>query len=80
MKGKSIEIMINGAIIIREKIDKLECYEKDNLIVLAEANTSEFVIIDINEAYCTKEDKQKNKLQVNIDTMNKDTVITIKSK
>ncbi len=78
MEGRQVEILLNGAIRAKKIIDKLKCFVKKNLIVLTETKTKEFVMIDMNEVYTTKLDKEKNIIQLSIDTMDEDTIITIK--
>lgn len=78
MEGRQVEILLNGAIRVKKIIDKLKCFVKKNLIVLTETKTKEFVMIDMNEVYTTKLDKEQNIIQLSIDTMDEDTIITIK--
>ena len=78
MKNKSVEILIKGAIEVKQIINKLEYNERSGVIELNNKKTKEYTKLNLNEAYCTMTNKSKNKIQANIDSLNNDTVVLIK--
>jgi len=77
MVGKKVYIQMNGTIRIRKVINDLECSIKNNLITLFDNTTNEYVLFDLNEAYKTMSNNTNDKLQVNIDSLDNDTVLII---
>ena len=77
MVGKKVYIQMNGTIRIRKVINDLECTIKNNLITLFDNTTNEYVLFDLNEAYKTMSNNTSDKLQVNIDSLDNDTVLII---
>ena len=77
MVGKKVYIQMNGTIRIRKVINDLECSIKNNLITLFDTTTNEYVLFDLNEAYKTMSNNTNDKLQVNIDSLDNDTVLII---
>lgn len=77
MLGKKVYIQMNGTIRIRKVINDLECTIKNNLITLFDNTTNEYVLFDLNEAYKTMANITNDKIQVNIDSLDNDTVLII---
>ncbi len=78
MVGKKVVIQMNGTIKIRKIINNMECSVHNNIVTLFDNATKEYILFDLNEAYKTMANKVNNKVQVNIDGLDNDTVIIIK--
>lgn len=78
MSNKDIEITIDGSIRINKKINNLEYYMDSGIIKLKDKDTKEYIIFNLNEAYSTMTNKNKDIIQANIDSLNNDTIVIIR--
>ena len=79
MENRCVEIQIKGIVELSHKIHKLECTEKAGIIILKKKKgTRQYFSIDLNNAYCTMGNGTKTRVQANIDSLDKDTIIIIK--
>lgn len=79
MENRCVEIQIKGTIELSHKIHKLECREAGLIITLKEKKgTRQYFAIDLNNAYCTMGNGTKTRVQANIDSLDKDTIVIIK--
>lgn len=79
MENKCVEIQIKGTIELSHKIHKLECTEKAGIIILKEKKgTRQYFAIDLSNAYCTMGNGTRTRVQANIDSLDKDTIVIIK--
>lgn len=77
MNNKRIEVRIDGDIEVKQIIGKLEYDMRSGIITLINRKMNEYIRINLNEAYCTMSNKEKNKIQIKIDGLNNDTIINI---
>lgn len=77
MNNSSVEIRIEGAIEVKHIINKVEIIIRSGVVILKDKEKSEYVSINLNEAYCTMTNKDKTQIQANIDSLNNDIIITI---
>lgn len=78
MRNKDIDITIDGSIRINKRINKLEYCMNSGIIKLEDKDTKEYMIFNLNEAYSTMTNKNKDIIQANIDSLNNDTIVTIR--
>ena len=64
MKNKSVEILVKGAIEVKQIIDKLEYNERSGVIELNNKKTKEYTKLNLNEAYCTMTNKSKKQILI----------------
>lgn len=79
LENKSITISLSGGIESKIHIHKMAYIIKDNTIILRDTEAENSIVIDLNLAYKTLANANKDKAQVNIDTLNEDIIITVDS-
>lgn len=77
MSNKSVKVQVQGAIGISQILNNVQYSMQNGIVVLRDKATRNYVVIDLNEAYCTMGNEEKTKVQANIDSLNNDTVITL---
>lgn len=77
MENQRIEITVKGAIDVKQIISELEYNTGSGVIELKNKETGEYTRVNLNEAYCTMTNKNRSRIQANIDSLNNDTIVVI---